>query len=50
MKEIKEAKLTIRLYAREKEILKEIAEKAGVPISEIVRGLIEEYIARESSK
>lgn len=46
MKENKEAKITIRLYTREKDYLKEVSAKSGMGISEIVRGLIEEYIAK----
>jgi len=46
MKEVKDAKLTVRLYAKEKEFLKELSKKLDTPISEIIRGLIEEYIAK----
>lgn len=50
MKENKEAKLTVRLYTQEKEFLKELSEKTGTSISEVIRGLIEDFIAKENNK
>ena len=49
MKEFKkEAKLTIRLYEDDKEALRKIAEKQDVPMSQIIRKLIEKYIDKTS--
>ena len=48
MKENKEAKITVRVYEEDKEMLKAIAEKKDVPISQIIRKLIEEYIEKEN--
>ena len=46
MKEIKEAKITIRVHEEDKELLKAIAEKKDIPMSQIIRKLIEEYIEK----
>lgn len=47
MKENKEAKICIRLHTEDKLLLQEIAEKKDIPMSQIIRKLIEEYIEKE---
>lgn len=42
---MKDAKITIRLFADDKEKLKLLAEKDGIAVSEIIRELIEKYLA-----
>ena len=41
---MKDAKITIRLFADDKEKLKKLAEKDGIAVSEIIRELIENYL------
>ena len=47
MKENKEAKITIRLYEEDKQVLVEIAKEKDVPMSQIIRQLISSYIEKE---
>ena len=48
MKENKDVKITVRVYERDKELLQSIAAKKDIPMSQIIRKLIEEYIAKEN--
>jgi predicted DNA-binding protein len=47
MKDNKETKITIRVHAEDKQKLKSIATNYDKNISQILRELIEEYIAKE---
>lgn len=43
----KEAKITLRVHEEDKELLQAIAIKKDIPMSQIIRKLIEEYIEKE---
>lgn len=47
MKVNKEAKVTIRLHEEDKEILRQIAERYDVSMSQLIRELIEKHIEKE---
>lgn len=45
----KESKITIRIDEDDKEMLKEIAEQKDIPMSQIIRKLIKDYIQEEQT-
>ena len=45
---MKDTSITIRLTEQEKERIKAVAAKKDIPVSQIIRELIKEYIEKES--